>query len=550
MRFPSSPRSILAPLAVATLLGCSPTDSDGGPAGIDPSTVDSGAGSAICAVAHKGSRGLVLAGRILAPAGPVDGELLIVDGRIACVAAACSSSPGYAEATRITCSRGVISPALINAHEHLDFNTKAPIKHDGVRYHHRHGWRRGADGELKLSLPQPANDPRVIAAAELRHVLAGTTSIVSSGGSAGLLRNLAAYREPELLEGLPAERTTFFDTFPLGDDAGKKLATGCAYPEIRSAGSAFAARMYAPHIAEGIDAAAENELTCLTRPESNLVRAQTSIMQAIGIDGRGIDVIAKAGAKVIWSPRSNVDLYGNTAPIAALKRAGVTIALGTDWLASGSMNLLRELQCADSLNEKYFGKALTDRELFEVATVNGAIAAGFAEHIGSLKVGLVADVAVFAPEGAVDYRAVIAARSADVRLVLRGGAPLYGDAALVDALDGTCAPLDVCGNARRVCVDVPSADLGALTAAGIGVYPLYACGDTPLDEPTCIPWRDTYPNGTSATDGDGDGVPNGMDNCPSVFNPPRPMDESAQADVDGDGAGDACDPAPLNPAVK
>ncbi len=42
-----------------------------------------------------------------------------------------------------------------------------------------------------------------------------------------------------------------------------------------------------------------------------------------------------------------------------------------------------------------------------------------------------------------------------------------------------------------------------------------------------------------ADDLDGDGVPNGLDNCPTVFNPD-------QADLDGDGTGDACDGCALD----
>ena len=38
-------------------------------------------------------------------------------------------------------------------------------------------------------------------------------------------------------------------------------------------------------------------------------------------------------------------------------------------------------------------------------------------------------------------------------------------------------------------------------------------------------------------DRDGDGSPDGLDNCPNTSNP-------AQADTDGDGLGDACDPTP------
>ena len=45
---------------------------------------------------------------------------------------------------------------------------------------------------------------------------------------------------------------------------------------------------------------------------------------------------------------------------------------------------------------------------------------------------------------------------------------------------------------------------------------------------------------TAAPDGDGDGVPDASDNCPSVANP-------SQTDTDGDGQGDACDSSPNGP---
>ena len=49
---------------------------------------------------------------------------------------------------------------------------------------------------------------------------------------------------------------------------------------------------------------------------------------------------------------------------------------------------------------------------------------------------------------------------------------------------------------------------------------------------------------TTTGDSDGDGIANGQDNCPSYFNPPRPLDGDAQADGDLDGLGDICDPCP------
>ena len=47
---------------------------------------------------------------------------------------------------------------------------------------------------------------------------------------------------------------------------------------------------------------------------------------------------------------------------------GVSIAMGTDWLATGSMNMLRELRCADELNATYYDHYFTDESSVALAT--------------------------------------------------------------------------------------------------------------------------------------------------------------------------------------
>lgn len=522
--------------------GGSGGDDDGG-----VTTGDGGGGphGGTCAVTKKGSSGLLLQGRVLAPSGAVDGEVLVDgSGKIACAAASCASASGYDEATVLACPGGVISPGLINGHDHTEYDVAGPLTHGTTRWVHRNGWRTGSGGEPKLPSVKSTSDVTAIAAAELRFVLGGATTVNGSGGVSGLVRNAAAHTAPAQMEGLTGP-TVFFDTFPLGDSNGTEISTGCSYPSVRSSGSAFGSGgAYAPHIAEGINPAAANEFACL---KDSLVKGQTAIIHAVGIDANDADVIAKAGAKVIWSPRTNVSLYGNTAPVTLLKTEGVTIALGTDWLASGSMNMLRELQCASSLDEKYFGKAFDDRALWEMATKNGAAALKLDGQIGELAEGKVADIAVFSTEAGADYRAVIDSGVEDVRLVLRGGKPLYGDAAIVDALASGCSDLDVCTVKKKVCVDTPSVSLAQIQSAA--QYPLFFCKtETPKDEPTCVPFRDSYALGTSATDRDGDGIDDAKDDCPSVFDPPRPLDGTTQADVDHDGVGDACDAKPLDAA--
>jgi len=534
------------------------TDDGGTPDDGGPTTGDDGGGpgpdgglpnGGPCAVTNKGTAGLLIQGTLLAPDGVIQGEVLVDgSGKIACAGASCASAAGYAQASTLACPGGVVSPGLINGHDHTEYATRGPITHTTERWQHRNGWRTGADGETKLPSVKSTTDARTIAAAELRFLLGGATTVNGSGSVSGLMRNVAAYKSPQDMEGLSGP-TVFFDTFPLGDSNGTELTSGCTYPSIRAAGSAFAAgAAYSPHISEGINLAAENEFECL---KGTLVTAQTAIIHAVGVNANDADAIAKAGAKVIWSARTNVDLYGNTAPVTLLKTMGVTIGLGTDWLASGSMNMLRELACIDSLNQKYFAKAFDDRALFEMATKNTAKALKVDGQVGELAQGQLADIAIFSGASASGYRAVIGAGVEDVLLVLRGGKALYGDAGIVDALSSGCSDLDVCGAKKKVCVDAPNVSLADIQAAASSTYPLFFCkGTTPQDEPSCVPYRDTYPNGTSATDRDGDGVADATDNCPDVFNPPRPLDGTSQSDVDTDGAGDACDSKPLDATAK
>jgi hypothetical protein len=514
---------------------------DGGIANRDPG----------CTVTATGSSGIAIQATLLVPGGPMDGEVFVDGtGKIACAAASCSATSGYTSATHIACTNAVVSPGFVNSHDHTDYDHQPPAVTGDTRYQHRNEWRTGADGATPIKYQSYSDDPTVNATAELRFLMSGVTSLVGSGGVAGLVRNLAlSSYDSASTEGLTGP-TVFFDTFPLGDSNGVIISSGCAYPSIVSTQTAFAGGgVFAPHFAEGIDPGAENELVCADSMTLGLITPKTTILHAVGTNARDVAAIQSAGAHVVWAPRSNIMLYGNTMPVTEMKTAGVSIALGTDWLPSGSMNMLRELACADSLNSKYFAGAFTDEQLVEMATTNGAAAMGFATQIGSIATGLEGDLVLFAAGSDKGWRTPIEASVEDVELVMRGGKVLYGDATLVKGSGATgCAAMAVCGTSKSACIDTPNVTLSAVENAAQSYYPLFFCrGQVPMNEPTCVPYRDSYPNGTSATDRDGDGVVDGMDDCPTIFNPPRSMDNGAQSDLDGDGMGDACDPTPLGP---
>ena len=519
-----------------------------------------------CEVTRSGTSGKVLQGTVLAPDQLLHrGEILVDDGgQILCVACDCAANPAYAAASVITCANGVISPGLINPHEHITYQNNAPIAHGTERYENRSDWQ-GGRGHTRLDYKSGANQT-VQAYGELRFLMGGTTTMAGGGGIPGLVRNIDTSADE--LEGLPAQPANS-DVFPLSTP-GKNLASGCDYsPGGTTTGQVSQLASYLPHISEGIDVEARNEFLCTSNKTVDLVQPQTAIIHAVALQQIDAVVIHGDMAKVVWSPRSNVDLYGNTASVAMLDLAGVNVCLGTDWVPSGSMNTLRELKCADSLNRLYFDKHFTDADLWRMATENAAFAVGAQHALGLLKPGYLADLAVYDGKTSKDYRAVIDAGVEDVALVLRGGRVMYGDDALVSsaALGGGagCEAIlpDVCGQAKKACVDAriggaSPPNLGAIRTAGEAYYPLFFCKkDTPTNEPSCVPSRgasvagsSVYTGAITAEDRDGDGIPDAKDNCPLIFNPVRPMDKGGQPDGDGDGIGDACDVCPEDATQK
>lgn len=513
----------------------------------------------VCSVT-AGSAALLITGDVLTPGEVFRGGQVLVDrtGVIRCVGCDCGSHADAVGATAIVCPDGVVSPGLINAHDHLTYSQNRPYVRTAERYEHRHDWRRGLRGHTELRASGGATADQM-AWGELRFVLGGATATNGSGGTRGFLRNLD---RASLMEGL-GQGAVNYQTFPLGDTNGTLLTMGCNYPSIDTAASIAMNDAYTPHVAEGIGPEARNEFLCIREGEHDLVQSQSAFIHGVGLLPPDIAEMARDGTALIWSPRSNITLYGDTARVTEYARLGVPIALGSDWIVSGSMNMLRELQCADTLNRNFFGNFFSNEALWLMVTRNAAEALAVDDVIGTLAVGKIADIAIFNATVHRDHRAVIDASPSDVVLVLRGGVALYGDDNVVAALPGgtNCDPIDVCGIAKRVCVsrDLSGRNFASLAMANADRYPLFFC-DTPMDEPSCLPERNAMPplpspevNGSTRYTGmstpedmDGDGIVNGMDNCPEVFNPIRPLDGGRQADFDEDGVGDACDPCPLD----
>ena len=108
-----------------------------------------------------------------------------------------------------------------------------------------------------------------------------------------------------------------------------------------------------------------------------------------------IALCAERGLSVVHCPESNLKLASGFCPVAALIKAGVNVALGTDGAASNNdLDLMGEMKTAALLGKAVAGDAaaLPAHKALEMATLAGAKALGLGELTGSLKPGKSADL--------------------------------------------------------------------------------------------------------------------------------------------------------------
>jgi 5-methylthioadenosine/S-adenosylhomocysteine deaminase len=203
------------------------------------------------------------------------------------------------------------------------------------------------------------------------------------------------------------------------------------------------------HVAEGTDASARRELRMLQRQD--LLRKGVSIVHGIGLLPEQLQVLAEKGVGLVWSLRSNLELYGRTADVVAAKNAKITMAIAPDWSPTGSAGMLPELRLVNTYNRGALGNAFAELDLVSMATRNPAALAGLAEQLGTIAVGLRADLLVMRrADSGTPLTAALRSTPPDVRLVIVGGKALYGDPELMRPLAGPggLEPVSVCGAAK------------------------------------------------------------------------------------------------------
>lgn len=441
---------------------------------IDGATPDSGADASDAgpslppSVTVGAPNRILLRGTIVTPSATLDGEVLVEDTLITCVAASCATSPGATGATIIE-TRGVISPGLIDTHNHIlfdifDDSDWLPLQ----RYTNHNGWPNETRYQAMLDVKQCLEDasqgkptwcPATYNGAgslkcemdkwgELKGLIAGTTSIVGLAGTTSACFSSLARTIDAAQSGLNQD----------------KIQTSALFPPSRSAADGVCANFasaktdaYLIHVGEGTDPQSLAEyarLGTVSTTQSCLYAPQTVITHGTAFTANEFALMASAGMKLTWSPASNVALYGSTTNIPAARAAGVMVTLAPDWSMGGSQNLLDELRFADAWDNAHFGNVLTPKDLVQMTTSNAAAALGLSDKLGTIAVGKLADLMVVGRREADPYASIVASRPKDVRLTMVGGRILYGDAVLKAAAPQApgCETVDICGTPKFACV--------------------------------------------------------------------------------------------------
>ncbi len=408
---------------------------------------------------------LLLRGVVVTETGFFEGEVLTDGENITCVASSCASavqamSPG----PTVVVTNGIILPGLIDAHNHILFDIfdesdwtppKLYTNHDqwpnDPKYQAMVDAKQHLNGEYGSSVNVGCELNKY---GELKGLIAGTTSIAGAANPA----NKACYgslartidQSSNDLPGDKIQAATLFPSTAAADGVCRNIANDKT-------------DAYVIHVGEGVDSTALAEFDKLwTVPTTDgcLHARETAIVHGTAFGQAQFALMAQQGMSLVWSPRSNVFLYGGgsdftkTTNVPLALSFGLNVSIAPDWSIGGSQNLLDELRFANTVDDQAWGDILTPRAIFEMATINAARALGLDHVLGSLTEGKKADLFVIGGDRGAPYDALLGAGPREVRLVMVGGRALYGDASLAALAPAgpACEALPLCGASKFVCV--------------------------------------------------------------------------------------------------
>jgi cytosine/adenosine deaminase-related metal-dependent hydrolase len=356
-----------------------------------------------------------------------DGALYIDrDGIIQAVQRRTDPAPsGFEQAAKAE-TNGLVYPGLMDLHNHIAYNCLslwiAPDRR--TPWTSREQWPRDPDYKPSVSLPANAlchaDGKAVLKYVETKAVVGGVTAIQ---GSAKVGRVFEGWMVRNV------EDETFGTGKKTVNQSVLRFAGAAQYAAAKQDLDEGHAFLY--HLSEGTDPG-------LLVDYDNVRDHDVLAPKFLGIHSTALGQAQftewhSRGGSVVWSPFSNIWLYGATTDVLAARAAGMRICLGADWSPSGSKNLLGELKVADLHSRTTLGGALSPQELCAMATCNPADALGWSDKLGRLRPGLHGDFVAVRDRHEDPYRTLIDTTEPDILLVAINGYPMYGTDELMTA---------------------------------------------------------------------------------------------------------------------
>jgi 5-methylthioadenosine/S-adenosylhomocysteine deaminase len=381
---------------------------------------------------------------------------------------------------------GVILPGLIDLHGHPDFNVFAAWEPPKL-YANRYRWRASAPYQALVRDPQntilstlpPQTQSRY---AEIRALAGGVTAIQGSSAASTstkaepLVRNVDLWifgdHKARAMIDLPSSSSRDVPRL-------KKIVTDIGTGDVNA---------FYLHLCEGVRGDSRSAAEFQAFLASGAATPATNVIHGSALSAADLQTLADAGCRMVWSPQSNLRLYGATTLAGAARASGLPVALGADWLPSGSTSLLGEMKVARR-QLALEGFPISAADLVAMVTSVAARVAGLSEHLGAVAVGRPADLLVLERHHSDPYESVCLADPSWVELVSIGGDITYAREDWFGRLSGnatspTIESLVAWGKPMRLdngfqsSATSPTPSLSAirrlLTAAYPAVGPIYA----------------------------------------------------------------------------
>jgi 5-methylthioadenosine/S-adenosylhomocysteine deaminase len=374
-----------------------------------------------------------------------DGCLYIEKGAVVAIRRATDPAPSGFENVSVLNTGGTMFPGLIELHNHLAYNAlrlwQVPKK-----YNNRDQWsgipeyRKLVSGPMTVIGKSPGLVPPLIRYVEAKCLIGGVTTsqgiaLFSNAGIRRFYRGIVRNVEETDDEHLPEVETRIADVE--AQDAQKFLA------RLKRE------TCFLLHLSEGLDVKAREHFQALNfAPNEWAITPQLTGIHCAGLKPEDFTVFGQLGGAMVWSPLSNLLLYGGTADIAAAMGAGVRIGIGSDWSPSGSKNLLGELKVAWLVAQQIGSVARHD--IIAMATRTAAKILGWGSVLGTIEPGKRADVIVVDGTSEDPYDKLIRAKETDITLVVINGVPRFGRNTFMSELGATGEALTIDGQKRTL----------------------------------------------------------------------------------------------------